>query len=603
MEWLAFKWPFFIRNEIGHRSRESMQNRNAPLDPKESSAEGTGMPVHSSLFTSWRLPHLLIIVVLSLFCLNVALLSIIGSYDIRLGWIHLTAHGLFKPLLMMNSCFILALMICGASLGKYRDKSPGFVEKSLHSTTTYLALLLALVISLLLTIYYGSAAINFSHHDWTHRHISADIDSLSSLWELFTTRRATGFHRPLTYISLWTDYRLFGTDYTGYHIQSIAFHGINSLLVAWLAVTLGFSRINSLWSGLLFVAAAVSFEAVLWPAARFDLLATMFTLLALIVAVKYFRDTRLWFWALPVSLFFYMAGIMNKESAYSFALLISLVIVTHRLWSIPRPVKKKVLLYFSLVVIVTLIMIFFRVVVYGNLGGYPTAGVEESVHFKIEIRSFYTLLRAVVIPIFGVNTASASPGWLRIVLIAFALFIFVSAIAGRGRFGRKEYALVACTLLASVPVVNLVGWIGTSMLHSRYLYMPAVFAMLLMVSILGKIRWSAALLGMFLAINTLGAMSNIWIQRDMLARTESLAESVRSDWLKHPTAQTISLVDFPEHPSGVFYFAHELVEKINRKIPDATVLRQGLQDFTQSADAATLAYKWNDTNQTLDRVQ
>lgn len=555
------------------------------------------------LSASRNLHHVLIMAILSLFCLNVIALSVLGNYEIRWGWIHLTASGIFKPLLMMNGCFILALMICRASTSKYSDKTPGFGEKILHSTAACSVLLPALLISLLLALYSGSAAVNFSDHDWNHRHISAGIDSMRSVGELFTTPQADGFYRPLTFISLWMDYQLFGTSYAGYHIQSIAFHGINALLVAWLALTLGFSRVHSMWAGLLFVAAAVNFEAVLWPAARFDLLATMFTLMALITGVKYFKNKQLWSWALPASLLSYAAGIMNKESSYSFPLLLLFVLYTHRLWSIPRPNRRKVIICCILLAAVTTAMISVRFAVYDGLGGYPTQAGQESAHFKIELKTLESLIRTVPLSMLGVNTSSASPTWLRIILVMFSFLIFVSALAGCGRFKQREYALLVCALIASLPVMNFIIWIGTTMQHCRYLYMTAVFVMLLIVSTLGKIRWSAVLLGAFLAMNALGTLSNIWIYRDMLVRTESLAESVRLDWLEQPTVRTIALVDVPDSPSGVFFFANELVGNLKRKIPDAKIIRQKEQDQKQFTGTSLLAYKWNDTDRVLERVQ
>jgi len=543
-----------------------------------------------------------VLFLLSLLCLNVVVLSIAGSYDFRIGWVHLTAHGLFKPMLMMNGCFVFALMICGIFSRTLQEKDHGFVEKALCSDALYWTLLLLLIASLALAVYYPSASVNFSHHDWNHRHISAEVNSLHSAWQLFTKPQADGFYRPLTFLSLWVDYRLFGSHFAYYHIQSIALHIINSLLVALLAGVLGFRRIHCLWAGLLYTAAAVSFEAVLWPAARFDLLATLFTLMALIVAVKYFRDGRIWFWALPISLLLYTAGIMNKESSYSFPLLISFVVATHRIWSIPRPARRKVLLYLSLAAAITAIMVLVRIAIYGGLGGYPTPATAESPHFSIGFRTATSMIRAVPISLLGVNTASASPGWLREILVGFAVFLLVAAVAGRGCFGKKEYALLVCVLLASIPVLNLIGWIGTPLQHSRYLYMPTVFVMLLLVSTFGKVRWSGCLLGVFLVVNALGAASNIWVYRNMLTRTEILAEKVRMDWAQQPDAQKIFLVDLPENPSGVFFFAHELVERMERKIPSATILRRTGNDFSQPANTTELAYKWNDRDRTLDRI-
>jgi hypothetical protein len=544
----------------------------------------------------------LILFVLLLLCLNVAALSVFGSYDIRLGFIHLTAHGLFKPILMMNACFIVALMICGAGY-KDRDAAANFGDDDLLSPFFNTVLFIVLIILLVLIVYYPSIRINFNHHDWTHRHISAGIQSLNSAWQLFTRPQADGFYRPLTFLSLWLDYRVFGTAYAGYHAQSIALHMINSLLVAWLAMSLGFGRKGSLWTGLLFGAAAVNFEAVVWPAARFDLLATMFTLLALIFAIKYFRNTSARAWTLPAALICYALGIMNKESSYCFPLLILFIVVTHPIWNIQRPAKAATALFFSLVAAVTLIMISIRIAVYGNLGGYPTVGVTESHHFKLHLKTFVSLLRAIPIPIFGVNSTPAAPDWMHVAAMALAVIIILSAILSRGCFRRREYALAICIAIALIPVANIIGWLGSPMQHCRYLYIPAVFVMMLIVSTLGKIRWAVLLLEAFLVINAVGAASNIQAYLNMLDRVEKLAESVRADWIRHPSVRNICLLNVPDHTDGVFYFGSELEDRIERKIPSATTHRQDTYISSGSDTSSRLTYRWSGADRMLYLVE
>jgi hypothetical protein len=203
----------------------------------------------------------------------------------------------------------------------------------------------------------------------------------------------------------------------------------------------------------------------------------------------------------------------------------------------------------------------------------------------------------------GVNTSSAAPGWMPALLVLFSVLVFVSAVSSRGCFGRKEYALLGCTLLAAAPVMNIAGWIGTSKLHSRYLYMPAVFVMLLIASTLVKARRSALLLGAFLAANAASTMSNVWIYRDMLAKTGSISDSVRQDWLQHPGAREICLAGVPENPCGVFLFGSELVEQIKKKVPNATIIRQGTRDSSGSGASARLTYQWSNSDRMLHRVE
>jgi hypothetical protein len=529
----------------------------------------------------------------------VAILSIVGDYDFRIGLVHLTAHGLFKPLLMMNACFLVALMISGAGFAHHHEP-PGASEECRGFSKGQKSLFAVSIVLLVVGIYCTSVTINFAHHDWTHRHISAEISSLHSAWQLFVKPQADGFYRPLTFLSLWLDYRWFATAYAGYHLQSIALHCINSLMVAWLAMSLGLGKRCALWAGFLFAAAAVNFEAVVWPAARFDLLSAMFMLTALNLAIAYFRTSRVWAWTLPTSLLFYVLGLMNKESSYCFPLLLLLLIASHALWSIPKPSRMKSIVYGSLTAAVTALMITIRIAVYGNLGGYPTIGVTESHHFKFGIKTLISLFRAMPLPLFGINTTPAAPAWILPAVFLFAMLAIASALLSRGCFRRREFALLICAGLALAPVMNIIGWLGSPMQHSRYLYIPAIFVLLLLTSTLIKIRRSAYLLSAFLILNTIGAISNIRVYHNALAKIETLARSIQTDWrMRKSTAQKIYLIRIPETPNGVFFFGSELADRVGKKIPSATIIREEAYDPLSAGASGRMIYQWSNKEQTL----
>jgi hypothetical protein len=181
--------------------------------------------------------------------------------------------------------------------------------------------------------------------------------------------------------------------------------------------------------------------------------------------------------------------------------------------------------------------------------------------------------------------------------------VLLTGFLCRGCFRRKEYALVVLLLLSLAPVLNIVGWIGSWMQHSRYLYLPAVFAMLLIASTAGKIRCSTGILGVLFIVNALGAASNIQVYRDMLEKAEVLADTVRSDWERQSAVRTIGLLDLPENPDGVFYFGSEVVERIGRKIPDATVLREEAYIPTKPGASSRLVYRWSKTDRALHLIE
>jgi hypothetical protein len=544
--------------------------------------------------TSYLLRSLRILVtpIFCLACINVAALSWIGSYEIRLGSAHISAHGLFKPILMMNICFILVLMACGSSGG--RGLASARENLSLRDRLFWAVGTAAFTLAL----YSASFQINLSHQDWTHRHISAGIRSLQDGWLLFTSRQADGFYRPLAFLSLWVDFRLFGNWYPGYHIQSVVLHVLNSLLVTWLARELKLERAEPFWAGLIFSAAAVNFEPVLWPATRFDLLATAFTLLAFILAVRYFRSPAMWTWELAFSHLCFVLGILNKESSYCLPLLVCLIICSYNLWFLPHPAPRKWLAYFALSTGIILTMAAIRIAVYGNLGGYASAAGPGSPHFVFGLKAIASLLRVLPLSIFGVNTTVSAPRWLPVLLTVFVVFLFFVGFAGRGCFRRREYLLAACTLIASIPVINIAGWIGSSMQHSRYLYLPGIFAILMMVSVLSQAKHSRFFLASFLLVNAAGVLANLSSYKNTLARVESIAESVRLEYLRGPQIPSICLVALPEHTDGIFYFGSELTERIQNKIPQAQVIRLK-STGTEEVRAPASIYEWSSSEHTL----
>jgi len=236
---------------------------------------------------------------LLLCAVNVVVVCAIGGYDLSLGPLHIGSHSPFKAIVQMEG----ATPPLGGSSGT-------------HALGFYLWLVLLIV--LICIAYAPSLAVNFQHQDWTHRLVSAGIRSWPDAGSLFTKPQIDGFYRPLTFLSLWADYRVFGDRGWGYHLQSTAFHILNCILLSVLARMLGYPERVARSAAVLFAVAAVNFEPLLWPAARFDLIATTFTLLAFIFALRYLHGAparNAMFSAIALAL-----GILNKETAYCFPL-------------------------------------------------------------------------------------------------------------------------------------------------------------------------------------------------------------------------------------------------------------------------------------------
>lgn len=155
--------------------------------------------------------------------------------------------------------------------------------------------------------------------------------TLLSLTDPFTVPfvYSINYFRPLVVISFMVQLRIFGLDPFEFHLVSLIFHIINTMLVAIAAVLLAtrFSgpsanvktiRLAALLTGLLYGLHPALIEPVAFVSSRFDLMATCFLLLALIADL---RLSILWVRVALVALAFLLAA-LSKEIAVSFALML-----------------------------------------------------------------------------------------------------------------------------------------------------------------------------------------------------------------------------------------------------------------------------------------
>jgi hypothetical protein len=179
-------------------------------------------------------------VAFALTVLNVVSLLILSHYDLRFGPIHLVAHELFKPLQLMAAAFWISLAAASSRVPMPHERRDAPLPSRL--------LFSALILLSTLLVHASFISINFQNPDWTHYDVSQTITSLRSIGTIFTSRQSDGFYRPLTFISLWFDYKWFGTYWPGYHIQSILIHLVNVWLTYRLAISLGL-RAKVAWMG------------------------------------------------------------------------------------------------------------------------------------------------------------------------------------------------------------------------------------------------------------------------------------------------------------------------------------------------------------------
>jgi hypothetical protein len=511
---------------------------------------------------------------LLLCAINAVVVCSTGGYDLSLGPMHLGSHSPFKAILQMEGAFLFALI----GLGLLSPAESALPSASSHRLGFYAWL--ALLITLVGAAYAPSLAVNFQYQDWDFRLASSAIHSLHDTVELFTKPQADGFYRPMTFLALLVDDRVFGNHAWGYHLQNIAFHIANCILFLILARTLGFAESVARWAAVLFAVAAVNFEPVLWPAARFDLTATACTLLAIIFALRYLDGASA---STPAfSAIAFALGILNKESAYCLPLVLGCLILFWRKWPVSRVLRLAAVTF-----LVIAVMILIRLAVLRGVGGYP-----GSPHYAFTLKTLISLFTRLPVGLFGVNSSVAPPFWL-IASIATLGGVMIAAVIAGARVSRPDLVLLLCALLTALPTLNIINWIGEPMQQARYLYMPGIWLCLFVASVMSTRKSAIPLLALWAAANLAGLEHNLNVYRTTLAKTEVIAERVRRD--ASPGVRTILIRDLPDQPNGVFFASSELITQIKSAIPDAVIFRDN------NEACPDLAYRWNPSTTDLVR--
>jgi tetratricopeptide (TPR) repeat protein len=120
------------------------------------------------------------------------------------------------------------------------------------------------------------------------------------LWAFGTSR--TGYWHPLTWLSLRADYALWGLNPMGYHLTSVLFHGLNTLLVvilAWSLIMRGppLKKSSVIFgasvAGIIFGLHPFHVESVAWISERKDVLYSFFWLISLLAYMGYASSSSL----------------------------------------------------------------------------------------------------------------------------------------------------------------------------------------------------------------------------------------------------------------------------------------------------------------------
>jgi hypothetical protein len=493
------------------------------------------------------------LLLVGLAALNVIAVAVLNGYDVRIGPLHLVAHDAFKPLQYLAAAALLAWL---PNRGAATPVEDGRAWPAWVTPVCVAAVCLP------------TAFINFLHPDWTQAHIGAAVHGWRDIAGWFIDRHSDGSYRPLGFFSLWIDYLLFHGAPVPSHFQSIALHAANAALAAAAFFRLGLSHRAAAVSALLFGIAPVATEAVTWPAARYDLLAAFFVLCALLAALRWRErggNSSLALVALSTA-----AAIFSKETGYAAPLLVAAIAWSRRRLALPLLIATGVPATLCLAV---------RIALYHGLGGYDyTQGLSPAV--TISVRTVFADVTRLLVAPFAVNTADGITVAAAAALVLFAAATFL-AILRRPRPGRTEVLLIALALLSALPAAGILGWVRPSMLHSRYLYLPAIW----IFAALGARAKLRPALALFALASLTGAASNLLHYRQAIVVAERAAAMAEAGVEARPNVKSVCLENLPEEAYGVLYFGDEVRERVQAAVQTrGVVVRQN--------GNCDLTYRW-----------
>ncbi len=295
--------------------------------------------------------------------------------------------------------------------------------------------------------------------------------------------RERQFYRPLTSVSYWLDFKIWGLNPAAFHLTNILFQAVNSVLLLFILFRIGLGREAAFSGALLFSVFPLHFENVAWISGRTDLLSFFLGALSTVFFLRYLEKTsRI---SLGLSALLFLGGLFCKENIIVLPAIFLLV-----LWN-RKPKPKEILLCSGAFLMSAFIWLALRRVAFG------------AVSVDLSSRSLLDFLAAIgfyaartVFPFdlsVTIDAAQVFRNWCYIVLgtllaTLFAVSIFLMVRQKRDTASPHLVFLIYVLLLLPAIAVVLSS-LSISLMGWRFLYLPsAVFVAALAYVFLRKIR-------------------------------------------------------------------------------------------------------------------
>lgn len=323
------------------------------------------------------------------------------------------------------------------------------------------------------------------------------------------------FYRPLTSLSYWLDFKIWGLNPAGFHLTNILLQTANCLILLFLLMHIGLDSAASFMAALLFSVFPVHFENVAWISGRTDLLSFLFGAVSSLFFVLYLEKKRSV--SLGLSVAFYLAGILSKENILFLPALFLVL-----LWRKKARTKELIApsAAFSLSILIWLLL---RRLAFGAvsfaLSGRSLSDFLGAVGFY-SARMVWPFDLSVSVdsdPVFR-NEAYVGLGVLLIMLV----MVSVLHVLDRRRRAFGPFFLSLAYFLLLLPSVAVVfSSLSISLLAWRFLYFPSVvFVIALSYILLRKVK-PRAIGHVFLGLLAIGYAAETYPKSRLFGRDEA----------------------------------------------------------------------------------
>jgi len=348
-------------------------------------------------------------------------------------------------------------------------------------------LLVALVAGAL--TYSGTVPFFFICDDFDHLNLIRH-PFMQSMWPQITKGQLDGstfiFYRPLGFLSLFLDYRLWHNWAAGYHLTNLLLHLLCVAGLYFLCKQLGLRNESCTVAALVFAVLPVNVQAVTWIACRFDQMATTLGVWSVAFAARFRRTRQLTCYC--VALLCMVLAIMSKESAY----VIPVSLLALELIPVKEPTSRRSLaqrfgpLLGYAAFVLALLLHRFRT--FGGLGGYRIFDGKVIAKSDPLVSVAGIFLRAPGGTLFGYNwfqphnwTLALAAGATAAVFLTLCLLAEISVFSSR-----IVWFSLLWVFVAAVPVHFYLWDPDPGLTYSRALYLGSIGASILVGLLFGQ---------------------------------------------------------------------------------------------------------------------